>query len=111
MLFTVLLTAAFALTWRRRLPLGSYVVATALAYSPVRFAMDFLRIPQAEGGDTRYLGLTPAQYGCIALFLFGIAMIFYMRRLKKSGVDLIQSVRASAPEADAGTLPGASAAG
>ena len=107
----MLLTACFALTWRRRLPLGSYVVATALAYPPVRFAMDFLRIPQSEGGDTRYLGLTPAQYGCIALFLFGFAMIFYMRRLKKDGVDLIQYVRAPAPEADAGTIPRASATG
>ena len=111
MLFTVLLTVSFALTWRRRLPLGSYVVATALAYSPVRFAMDFLRIPQSEGGDTRYLGLTPAQYGCIALFLFGFAMIFYMRRLKKNGVDLVQSVRAPAPEADPTTVPRASATG
>lgn len=111
MLFTVLLTASFALTWRRRLPLGSYVVATALAYSPVRFAMDYLRIPQSEGGDTRYLGLTPAQYGCVALFLFGIAMILYMRRLKKNGVDLVQSVRAPAPETDAASVPRASPTG
>jgi phosphatidylglycerol---prolipoprotein diacylglyceryl transferase len=111
LMFTVLLTICFALTWRRRLPLGSYVVATALAYSPVRFAMDFLRIPQSEGGDTRYAGLTPAQYGCVALFLFGIAMIFYMRSLKKRGVDLVQSVLAQVPEPAAPSVPSASPTG
>jgi phosphatidylglycerol:prolipoprotein diacylglycerol transferase len=94
LMFTVVLTACFALTWRRRLPTGSYVVATALAYSPVRFAMDFLRIPQSERGDTRYLSLTPAQYGCIALFLFGVVMVFYMRRLRERGIEPGDAVRA-----------------
>jgi phosphatidylglycerol:prolipoprotein diacylglycerol transferase len=79
-LFTVALTVALALTWRRRLPVGTYIAVVSLAYAPVRFAMDFLRIPAAEGGDTRYAGLTPAQYGCLALFVFGIAMVGYVRR-------------------------------
>jgi phosphatidylglycerol---prolipoprotein diacylglyceryl transferase len=96
--FTVILTTCFALTWRKRLPLGSYMIVTALAYPPVRFAMDYLRIPGSEGGDTRYLGLTPAQYGCIGLFLFGIGMIFYVRRLRASGIDLTESVKAPPPE-------------
>jgi phosphatidylglycerol:prolipoprotein diacylglycerol transferase len=96
--FTVILTACFALTWRKRLPLGSYVIVTALSYAPVRFAMDFLRNSAAENGDTRYAGLTPAQYGCIGLFLFGVWMILYVRKLRASGVDLTESVRAPAPE-------------
>ena len=99
--FTVILTACFALTWRKKVPLGSYMIATALAYAPVRFAMDYLRIPASEGGDTRYLGLTPAQYCCVALFVFGIAMIFYVRRLKASGVDPTLAVRAPPPEPEA----------
>jgi len=49
--------------------------------------MDFLRLPENEGGDTRYAGLTPAQYGCIALWIFGFAMIFYLRSLRARGVD------------------------
>jgi phosphatidylglycerol---prolipoprotein diacylglyceryl transferase len=85
--FTIILAACFALTWRRRLPIGSYIVASALSYAPVRFAMDFLRIPESEGGDTRYLGLTPAQYGCMGLFVFAVALIFYVRSLRKRGVD------------------------
>jgi phosphatidylglycerol:prolipoprotein diacylglycerol transferase len=97
LLFTIVLASCFALTWRRKLTPGSYIIATALAYSPVRFAMDFLRVPEAQGGDTRYSGLTPAQYGCIALFIFGCAMIPYVRKLRRSGVDPTEAVRAPAP--------------
>lgn len=99
--FTVILTACFALTWHKKVPLGSYMIATALSYAPVRFAMDYLRVPASEGGDTRYLGLTPAQYCCVALFGFGIAMIFYVRRLKASGIDPTLAVRAPPPEPEA----------
>jgi phosphatidylglycerol:prolipoprotein diacylglycerol transferase len=102
LLFTIVLALCFALTWRRRLPIGTYVIVSSLAYAPVRFAMDFLRIPQSEGGDTRYAGLTPAQFGCIALFLYGLAMIGYVRRLRARGVDLEESVRASATEPEDG---------
>jgi phosphatidylglycerol:prolipoprotein diacylglycerol transferase len=95
LLFTIVLAAAFAISWRRRLPTGTYIIATALAYAPVRFAMDFLRVPESQGGDTRYAGLTPAQYGCIALFLFGLFMIPYVRGLSLRGVDAAEAVRAS----------------
>ncbi len=102
LLFTIVLAACFALTWRRRLPIGTYVIVAAVAYAPVRFAMDFLRIPQNEGGDTRYAGLTPAQFGCIGLFVYGLAMIGYVRRLRARGVDLEESVKAPTPEPDGG---------
>jgi phosphatidylglycerol:prolipoprotein diacylglycerol transferase len=93
LMFTVIVAACFVLTWRRRLPVGSYVVATAFAYSPVRFAMDFLRIPESEQGDTRYAGLTPAQWCCVALFVYGVVTLAYMRRLKKRGIDLADTAR------------------
>lgn len=98
LIFTIILVICFALTWRRKLAVGTYVIASALAYAPVRFGMDFLRIPESEGGDTRYGGLTPAQYGCFVLFGFGLYMIFYVRKLKASGVDLTELLRASEPE-------------
>jgi phosphatidylglycerol---prolipoprotein diacylglyceryl transferase len=93
LMFTVIVAVCFALTWRRRLATGTYVVASALAYAPVRFAMDFLRVSQNEGGDTRYANLTPAQWSCIALFMYGLSMIAYMRRLRARGVDPADSVR------------------
>jgi phosphatidylglycerol:prolipoprotein diacylglycerol transferase len=94
LMFTVIVAICFALTWRRRLATGTYVVVSSLAYAPVRFAMDFLRIPPSEGGDPRYAGLTPAQWSCFALFLFGLTMIAYMRRLRARGVDPADAVRA-----------------
>src|SRR5260221_9936683 len=101
LLFTIVLATSFALTWRRRLPIGTYIVATALAYAPVRFAMDFLRVPEREGGDTRYAGLTPAQWSCMALFVFGVVMIPVVRRLNARGRDLAEGLRAPAGEQQA----------
>ncbi len=97
LMFTIFLAACFALSWRKRVPVGTYVVVSSLAYAPVRFAMDFLRIPESEGGDTRYLGLTPAQYGCFLLFAYGVAMTFYVRKLAASGVDLAEPFRVTEP--------------
>jgi phosphatidylglycerol:prolipoprotein diacylglycerol transferase len=101
LLFTIVLTLCFAATWHKRPPMGSYLIATALSYAPVRFVMDYLRSPASEGGDTRYLGLTPAQYCCVALFIFGIVMIFRVRSIRARGLDLAASVRAPPPEPEA----------
>lgn len=87
LMFTILLAGLLALTWRRKLATGAYVAATALAYAPVRFAMDFLRIRDGEAADPRYGGLTPAQWACVALFVFGLAMVAHVRKLAKSGKD------------------------
>jgi phosphatidylglycerol:prolipoprotein diacylglycerol transferase len=100
--FTVFIAICFALTWRRRLPIGTYVIASGLAYAPVRFAMDFLRIPQNDGGDTRYGALTPAQWSCIALFLYSFSMIFYVRRLQAKGIDLSKSLKDPSRDPTAG---------
>jgi phosphatidylglycerol:prolipoprotein diacylglycerol transferase len=97
LMFTVIVAVCFALTWRRHLATGTYVVASALAYAPVRFAMDFLRVSQNEGGDTRYANLTPAQWSCVALFVYGLSMIAYMHRLRARGIDPADSVRLLRP--------------
>ncbi|MGB5218829.1 MAG: prolipoprotein diacylglyceryl transferase family protein [Smithella sp.] len=52
---------------------GTYSVVVLILYMPVRFFMDFLRLDAVEKeGDMRYLGLTPAQYGCILLFMLAL---------------------------------------
>jgi phosphatidylglycerol:prolipoprotein diacylglycerol transferase len=94
LMFTVILASAFALTWRRQLPTGTYVAAACLAYSPVRFVMDFLRVEGVPGADPRYAGLTPAQWACTAMFSFGIVMTVYVRRLRAKGIDPADSLRA-----------------
>lgn len=57
----------------RRKP-GIYLALLALLYTPARFLLDFLRAPAAEGGDLRYLGLTPSQYASIGLFIAGVGV-------------------------------------
>jgi phosphatidylglycerol:prolipoprotein diacylglycerol transferase len=107
LLFTIVVVLCCVVSWRRKLPMGTYVVALSLLYAPVRFAMDFLRIPESDrGGDTRYLGLTPAQYGCVLLFLYGVAMIPYLMRLRRSGTDLAAPLRAAPPGAAHDARPG-----
>ena len=80
-LFSVVLASALVMTWERRLPIGTYLCATALAYSPVRFFMDFLRArDDVPGGDLRQGGLTFAQWICIAFFLVGLGMAWRLLR-------------------------------
>jgi phosphatidylglycerol:prolipoprotein diacylglycerol transferase len=112
LMFTVVLAGAFALTWRKKLPTGSYVVAASLAYAPVRFAMDFLRIRTSESAeaDPRYGGLTPAQWCCVALFVFGLLTLVYVRSLRRRGIDPARSMMADAasdPSLAAASAPSA----
>jgi phosphatidylglycerol:prolipoprotein diacylglycerol transferase len=92
LMFTVILATLLALTWRKKLTTGSYVVATALCYAPVRFAMDFLRVRDIDQADPRYGSLTPAQWMCVALFLFGLYMLTKVRAIKASGKDPMDMV-------------------
>jgi phosphatidylglycerol:prolipoprotein diacylglycerol transferase len=108
MLFTCIIAAIFALTWRRKLPTGSYIAAVALAYAPVRFVMDFLRLKgNGESTDPRYGSLTPAQWACFALFAFGFVMIGIMRRNARNGVDPLDKVTLQAAETDSPAAPAA----
>jgi phosphatidylglycerol---prolipoprotein diacylglyceryl transferase len=74
-IFTVGLSAVFALLARRpRFP-GFYLGLLPLLYAPYRFASDFLRVR-----DVRYLGLTPAQWGTLALLVLAAAILARGRR-------------------------------
>ncbi len=94
LMFTIVLASLLALTWHKKVPTGSYIAATSLAYAPVRFAMDFLRITDVDIGDThhaiadpRYAGLTPAQWECVALFTWGLYVVFRIYSNQKRGFD------------------------
>jgi phosphatidylglycerol:prolipoprotein diacylglycerol transferase len=103
MLFTCIIAACFAVTWHKKLPTGTYVAVVSLAYAPVRFVMDFIRLkagdPDFPGAtDLRYgvgiVQLTPAQWECMALFSLGIGMLFYIRSLQRRGIDPMDDVMA-----------------
>ncbi|MFZ1865422.1 MAG: prolipoprotein diacylglyceryl transferase family protein [Polyangiales bacterium] len=85
-LYDMIVLGAIAVTFlflgRTRRPAGFYVGLLPLLYAPSRFLLDFLRAPASEGGDIRYAGLTPAQYGSMLLLLSGIAV---MQRIGGTG--------------------------
>jgi phosphatidylglycerol---prolipoprotein diacylglyceryl transferase len=82
---TIAMAAVFAVMWRKKRPVGSYLVALCLAYPPVRFVLDFWRLGSDEGGDERYLRLTPAQWACFAFFLLGVWLWTRVRASARTG--------------------------
>jgi phosphatidylglycerol:prolipoprotein diacylglycerol transferase len=51
---------------------GRLLAVVALLYGTQRFLTDFLRASDVAYPDARYLGLTPAQYFCFALWAYAI---------------------------------------
>jgi phosphatidylglycerol:prolipoprotein diacylglycerol transferase len=84
-LYDVLVMATIALTFlvlsRKPRKPGFYAGLLPVLYAPCRFLLDFLRAPVSEGGDIRYAGLTPAQYGSVLLLVAGVLVL---RRVAKS---------------------------
>ncbi len=70
----------FALTWKKKLPLGTYTIVGALVYGPLRFFLDFLRAEEGITADARHGGLTFAQYWCLAVIGLGLVLLVRQRR-------------------------------
>ena len=87
MVLTIPLAVAFLWLRRKPRPWGFYCGAITIAYAPVRFALDFLRVQEATGlnaaVDPRYAGLTPAQWACFGLLATGV--FFFVRTLHRAG--------------------------
>ena len=66
----------FLVMRKKKAPLGSYVIVFLLWDGIVRFFLDFYRII-----DTRYFGLTPAQYSSIVMVLIGLFLWYKQRSL------------------------------
>jgi len=80
-LYTVLIAALFYVLGRQgRRPPGFYVGVLAIVYAPVRFLFDFLRIV-----DVRYDGLTPGQWGALAVM--GLGVFILVRAYKKGEAE------------------------
>ncbi len=57
---------------KRQVAYGVYTTVFLIWYGAVRFALDFFRATDGAIVDTRYLGLTPAQYVSIAMVVWGV---------------------------------------
>ena len=81
-LWALAVTLVFLWLRRKKQPLGLYVTILTLAYAPVRFGFDFLRVTDLPGADPRYFGLTPAQYGSLLVVVAGTGLALWMVRRK-----------------------------
>jgi phosphatidylglycerol:prolipoprotein diacylglycerol transferase len=61
-------------------PAGFFLGWFGVLYAPMRFVLDMLRNTDLDHQDARYLGLTPAQYGMIVLFLASAAFLARVNR-------------------------------
>ncbi len=98
---------------RRGLLRGRLLPLLALIYGASRFLLDFLRASDVPYPDARYLGLTPAQYLCFALWAYGIWKLWQPAPEPASGASGEVSVpgkRAARAQAKA-SATGASAKG
>jgi len=66
----------------KKIQAGYQRVLLCLVYAPVRFLLEFLRADASIAGDTRYLGLTPAQYFSVLFFGYGIYLLKINRNQK-----------------------------
>ena len=91
MLFALLLLIAALWLARRPKPPGFFVGFTMLAYAPVRFALDFLRVRPTDAGiseaDPRYFMLTPAQWACFAMSAGAFYLLYKACASEQAGVD------------------------
>jgi phosphatidylglycerol:prolipoprotein diacylglycerol transferase len=77
--------------WRRAPP-GRLTAVVAILYSAGRFPLDFLRAV-----DTRYFGLTPAQFACLAFVGAGVVLLLRTRAAAISGGGPSSAVHPRAP--------------
>ncbi len=90
MLLTLPIAAAFLVLRRKPRPWGFYLGVMLLAYTPGRFALDFLRSREpvalteyVASNDPRYAGLTPAQWASFLLLAAGAWILW--RTLERAG--------------------------
>ncbi|WP_437957248.1 prolipoprotein diacylglyceryl transferase [Sorangium sp. So ce119] len=76
-LYMIPVTVVIAALGQRSRPAGFFAGLLAVLYAPVRFLLEFLRIV-----DVRYAGLTPGQYGAIALFVAGVILLIRCSRVR-----------------------------
>lgn len=67
---------------------GLLLPLLAIMYGITRFCFDFLRATDLPYVDARYLGLTPAQYVCMGLVIYGVSEIVRARRSARMAAEM-----------------------
>lgn len=77
----LILAIVFLMMAKRKAQTGAYIVVFMIWYGLVRFFLDFYRATDGVIVDTRYLGLTPAQYFSLLMIAGGVWL--YFQKLSK----------------------------
>jgi phosphatidylglycerol:prolipoprotein diacylglycerol transferase len=64
-----------------------YLPRLLIMYGGARFILDFWRATDIPMADARYFGLTPAQYGSLAMLAIGAAMLYHGRMTRSAAAD------------------------
>jgi len=80
MLYMIPVAALFVYLGRERRPTGFFLGLFGVLYAPFRFGLDFLRNTDLAYQDARYLGLTPAQYGMIVMFVAAAGFLWWIHQ-------------------------------
>jgi len=87
-IFCLVLALWFLFLMRKSRPVGIYLALACITYGPVRFLLDFLRAQDIPQSDSRYFGLTPAQYFSIAIVPIGLWLSLALAHRKTSHPNL-----------------------
>jgi phosphatidylglycerol:prolipoprotein diacylglycerol transferase len=87
-MFAVVLSLIVISFWGKKRPDGFYIALCSILYAPVRFGLDFLRVPESTGpdADRRYFDLTMAQWTCVGLLIFGVVMAVRLTKRRGEGL-------------------------
>jgi phosphatidylglycerol:prolipoprotein diacylglycerol transferase len=86
------LALGFALTWKRKVAMGTYTIVASLVYGPFRFVLDFLRPEDGITGEARQGGLTFAQYWSLAVIALGVVLLVRQRRERQAAAAPAASI-------------------
>ncbi len=79
-LWTAVIAATFFSLRKAKLRHGFFIALWTAMYAPARVGLDFLRNQDLSGADVRWLGMTPAQWGSIAMALAGVGLAIWLWR-------------------------------
>jgi phosphatidylglycerol:prolipoprotein diacylglycerol transferase len=79
------LALAFARSWNKPVTMGTYTIASSLAYGSFRFVLDFLRAEDGLGAEPRLAGLTFAQYWSLGVVALGLTVLVRRKWEAKKG--------------------------
>lgn len=82
-IFVFFIAVIFFMIRRKDLYQSSFAILFCVLYAPVRFGLDFLRHTDLPNPDTRWNGLTPAQYGSILLFVAGLILLSQLKNRQR----------------------------